>query len=386
MMKKICIVTNDLSTIGGQQKTVSDVANMLSKDNQVYILFTSKKEKSNELLYKLNSDVKVTNLDELTYSFNKYPFHVILQKINKKFNNKLKFRREIYFPIREKKNYTNYFLRNEFDIVIGDGPRNSALISQIQDKSIKIGWMHSTFSRYFLMENAQFLNLTVMYKKLFSKLDSLIVLTKKDQKEYKEMFKIQTHQVYNFVDVQISEYTKLDNKSIIFIGRLDYSVKGVDYLIEIFQRVNKINKDIILYIVGDGTGMERLKSHIKRENLDEKIILLGFQKDVYQFLMNSDLCIVTSREEGFGLVVVEAMSIGVPVISFETNGPSEIIEHGENGILIKKYDVKKFADEILYLFSKPEELKRMSASAIRRAKNFDLEVVKEKWSKILNSY
>lgn len=113
--------------------------------------------------------------------------------------------------------------------------------------------------------------------------------------------------------------------------------------------------DIVLTVVGDGAGKKQFMEDAKRKNVINNIIMAGFTDNVLEFYLNADVLLVTSRVEGFGLVVTEAMECGVPVVTFDTTGPSEIVTDKVDGFCVKKYDVDKFAENVIEI-CKNEEL------------------------------
>ena len=117
--------------------------------------------------------------------------------------------------------------------------------------------------------------------------------------------------------------------------------------------------------------------------MQEVVELLGEQKDVIKYYTTSAVFLSTSRWEGFGLVITEAMECGLPVVSFRTDGPSEIIGDGENGYLIDNYNMEQYMEK-LELLMRDEDLRRkMSEQAIRRAKDFHIENILQEWEEQL---
>ena len=107
--------------------------------------------------------------------------------------------------------------------------------------------------------------------------------------------------------------------------------------------------------------------------------MFGNSEDFMKYYMQASIALLPSRQEGFGLVVTEAMECGLPVISFKTKGPSEIIEDGVNGFLIDKYDVVSFAKRIVMLCERPDLRKQMGENAARRAEDFSCHFIVGEW-------
>ena len=113
--------------------------------------------------------------------------------------------------------------------------------------------------------------------------------------------------------------------------------------------------------------------------------IVGEQKNVIDYYVNSSVFLSTSRWEGFGVVVTEAMECGLPVVSFKTDGPSEIITDQEDGYLIENYDLKQYADAIETLMTDVELRKKMSQNAQKRARDFYTERIAEEWEKLIEN-
>ena len=138
-------------------------------------------------------------------------------------------------------------------------------------------------------------------------------------------------------------------------------------------------------IVGGGSGYETVNQWIKEKHLEENVDIVGEQKNVIDYYMNSSVFLSTSRWEGFGVVVTEAMECGLPVVSFKTDGPSEIITDQKDGYLIENYDLKKYADAVEALMTDADLRKRMSRNAQERAKDFYTDRIAEEWEKLIEN-
>lgn len=129
---------------------------------------------------------------------------------------------------------------------------------------------------------------------------------------------------------------RTDKKTFLYVGRISYE-KNVQELIEVFKKVDDNSQ---LLVVGDGPELSNLKSKIKKENMDKKVILLGYCSDPKEYYQLSDSLIHLAKYEGFGQVLVEAMSCGLPVIAYKQSYPEiivasdEIIENGVTGHLV----------------------------------------------------
>ena len=135
-------------------------------------------------------------------------------------------------------------------------------------------------------------------------------------------------------------------KEILFVGRLDV-YKAPEVMIRIFQKIYEEN-DVILRIVGDGSLRDELEEFCKSNHLERCVVFEGSQSDVMQYMKNSSVLAMTSKFEGFGMVLAEAIACGTPVISFDCPvGPSDIIVDGINGFLVRNSDEEEFEKKIV---------------------------------------
>ncbi|MFA4932979.1 MAG: glycosyltransferase [Candidatus Omnitrophota bacterium] len=186
--------------------------------------------------------------------------------------------------------------------------------------------------------------------------------------------------VYIDKDKEKTKQTLKINKEkiIITVGRLE-PVKKFDLLIESFNSIEKQFPDVILLIIGDGSQKDSLASLVAHLNLSEKVRFLGYQKNVFHFLSIADIFILTSQYEGSPLVVLEAMAMGLPVVSTDVGNCRELLTHQdyECGIIFPVGDKDKLISDVLSLLKNGKKRKEMSSLAKERIEN-DFSLEKEK--------
>ena len=154
----------------------------------------------------------------------------------------------------------------------------------------------------------------------------------------------------DYSEIKAEEKKLLEDNYIIMVSRLELKMKDFNTLIKAFKIVNQKRKDIKLYLLGEGPDKEKIKNMIKDEGLQEYIKLLGVKKNPYPWIKNSKLLVHSSKSEGFGLVLVEALILGKVVISTNCKvGPREILDNGKYGSLVEVGDYNAMAQEILEL-------------------------------------
>lgn len=227
--------------------------------------------------------------------------------------------------------------------------------------------------------------LTMRNEWLATKYDAFCVLTEEDCKLW------QSRHIYNNISVVpnmqsfVSERPALlEEKKVIAIGRFD-AQKSFDRLIKIWKIVDDECGDWQLNIYGQGIDYGKYKKLIEMLGLSKSVILHKPTKKVQEALMASSLLCFTSTYEGFSMVLIEAMSCGLPVISYNTPcGPKDIIVNGHNGFLIEDGDENCYAQKIIEIVNKTSIRKRMGQCAYEDSLQYSLDNVMARWEKIFN--
>jgi len=202
-----------------------------------------------------------------------------------------------------------------------------------------------------------------------------------DTEEYRR-WKCNVVYIPHVVTFGAEEKNALDSKIAINIGRLTAD-KQQDKLIDMWAREGKAS-GWTLWIVGDGENKDRLQRKIEELDCKEVIKLLPARKDIQSIYKQASLFLLTSRCEGFGMVLLEAMSFGIPCISFDCpNGPRDIIKDGVNGALVKNGDESAFEYELDKFFKMgQEQMTQMGNAAFSTVRNWDNDGILAEWDKI----
>lgn len=159
--------------------------------------------------------------------------------------------------------------------------------------------------------------------------------------------------------------------SILFVGRLE-KIKGVDILIKSISFVVSSIPNVHLYIAGIGEEEGELKHLVKKLDIEENVTFLGFvsEDDKWSYYKSTDLCVVPSLEEPFGIVLLEAMACGKPVVASNVGGIPYIVEDGETGLLFECGNIEDLAERVTALLEDKELRKKMGEAGYEKAKEF----------------
>jgi glycosyltransferase involved in cell wall biosynthesis len=189
--------------------------------------------------------------------------------------------------------------------------------------------------------------------------------------------------IYNPVNTRLirekaQESIDIDGRFILAVGRLEKQ-KRFDLLLEAFAQ-SQARQDCKLVIVGRGSQQEALEQAIKTLGLVERVILVGFDPNPYKYMAKADFQVMSSDYEGYPLVLIEALSLGCPIVSTDCpTGPREIIRHGENGLLVEKGNVAAIASGIDALFFDAATREKMRQQAQESVRGNDIAVVADAW-------
>ena len=175
-------------------------------------------------------------------------------------------------------------------------------------------------------------------------------------------------------NINKSGYRKIESREFIIghIGRLTYQ-KAQITLLKALKLILKKYPDVMLVIIGDGEDKEQLKSYIDAEDISRNVTFKGYIKDVFNEMMNFDVHVLTSRFEGMGYVNLEAMELGVPVITSNVGGASNFLTDGYDALITEVDNENSTAHAIERLKSDPEFRKNIAANARRTVKDYSIE-------------
>ena len=211
-----------------------------------------------------------------------------------------------------------------------------------------------------------------------------VVISKGDLKSYKEKFKNAKNLklIYNPLSAEKILENSADSKIVAAAGRLTYQ-KGFDMLLNAWSKVEKEASDWELRIYGDGEDRDSLLAQAESLGL-KGVRFMGYSENLHREMQKASIFVLSSRYEGFGLVLAEAQAMGLPCVSFDCKeGPRELIDDGINGFLAEEGNEAELGNKLLRLIKNDHLRKSFAASAGKDLYRFDAERILDEWESVL---
>lgn len=354
---------------GGAQKYIFDLATNLAEDFDITVA-TGSEGNSQELLNKLQEkNIKTAIFKHLKRSVS--PWQDLLAIW------------EIVFFLKE----------NNFDIIHLNSSKAGVIgaLAGWLNKKIKIiytahGWVY--------LEPLPFLtrHLYLWLEKIACKLrNATIVLSEKEKMMAlknktggrKNTFIIPNGidlEKINFLDKETAKkevFNSAQNdkiKNYFILGTIAnfYKTKGLDILIDVFQKIAKNNNNLKLIIIGEGPERNNLEKQIKEKELEAKVILTGIKPDAYKYLKAFDIFVLSSIKEGSPYALLEAMAAELPIIATKVGAIPEIIENKKEGLLISPQNIQELKESLEIIISDPDLRKKIGELAKEKVQKYNL--------------
>jgi len=375
---KIYYIYTALVTKGGADRVIAEKANWLAEHGHEIAIITDT-QMGREPVFPLSPKVR---LIDLAVDFSQEYGHGFLVRIWMYYKLMRQYRRMV----------TDVLMKDRPDIVISTLGRDISFITKIKDGSKKIGEAHTTkhFIRNFhLLEqrNVIFKYLTKFFRwhmdRQVNRLDALVVLTTQDQHDWGD--KIPIYVIPNSFPFYPDKPSLCENKQAIIVGRYN-SAKGYNYLIDAWKIVYQKHPDWIINIFGSGEYEDRVRKQIQDHGLQDVVIMNNPIDHIMEEYLKSSIYVMSSVFEGFAMVLLEAMSCGLPCVSFDCPyGPRNVITDGVDGIMVEYLNSQALADNICKLIENEELRKRMGNNGRRNVLRFSREMIMPQWVELFKS-
>lgn len=379
MSKKVLFIYYQNLKPGGVARVMINLANeLLERGKDVSILFLMEGENT---FYEINPKVKIHTLNSFGHwGVNKV--NPLLDKYLKKFRYRYNMKKYVYdFGQWDVMNRWLKKNHSQFDTIISCWYKLSAQIAVNETIAKKtFAWEHSNFE----VGGKIWGNLL---RPKYKRLQGIICINKASVDYYKNL-NTDTFFIPNIIGEAFESIKTIDFESkenqLIYVGRLDED-KNVRSLIKIVEKTDLGN--FKFKIVGDGPELESLKQLVIKKNLSSKIFFTGRLsiEEIARELLKSKIFLFMSKNEAFGMVLLEALFTGNVLISYNCNyGPSDIVNE-KNGYLIAINDEKDFQEKLQNLINYPDLLHNLNRSSFQNSKYWQKENITAKWEMILNT-
>lgn len=374
---KIIYCTHSTCNPGGMERVLLNKVTYLSQLPGWKVAVVTTDQHQRPPFYPFPEKVRMTDL-EINYSDDND------KGIWKKITSYLCKRKE------HKRKLTALLLKEKPDIVVSLYPSESSFIPDIKDGSKKVLELH--FNKFFRIQYGRkgIIGLidrwrTRQDERIVRRFDKFVVLTNEDKGYWGGLPNIE---VIPNAAIHVSKnYSEVKNKRVIAVGRLDYQ-KGFDRLIQAWKLVQHTGRfsDWKLDIFGQGEWREMLQQMIDKQGLQNTVKINPPTNAILNEYVHSSLLVMSSNYEGFGMVLVEAMSCGVPVISFDCKcGPKDIIQPGINGLLVPNGDIQALADAMMKVMEDEAYRKMLSLNARKVVDTYSEQAVMSQWILLFTS-
>lgn len=358
-MKRICFFCGDITRGGGTEKVTQILANALALQNKYEIIILSLSDSNKPPFFNLNSQVKTFVLKH------KWSRFLIIDSIIQ---------------------LNSFVLKHQIDILI-----NVDVMLGLYSLPVKL--LHNrlnliSWEQFSIKNNLGVSWLTKIRQIALLFSNYYVCLTHGDLNDFKRNFVVRTKLrcIYNPLEKQsqISSRDVEQRKLIVTAGNF-YHAKGFDLAIDVAEIVLLKNPDWKWVFYGDGVEEVNLKKKVENKHLENKIIFAGRIKDITKKFAEASLYVMTSRTEGFGLVLLEAKLCSLPIVVFDVPyGPREIVENNINGFLIKPFDIEEMALTINRIINDNDLRVKLSKNACSNIDKFLLDNIVDEWVRMFD--
>ncbi|MBP5423128.1 MAG: glycosyltransferase family 4 protein [Paludibacteraceae bacterium] len=370
---KIVYCIDNIGMLGGIERITITKANALAgiKSNEVWLAVITNKTTP---IFPIDERIHLVNLD-VNYYENDWEMNIFQQLKN------------IYIKKKEHKLKLHDLLNTiKPDIVISTDNMEKTFLPTLSCPSspVFIRELHNTRNHRRYTAFSIYTKFIVWISELWDyrfrirQYDKIVTLTHED----KDTFWKKNEKVIVIPNPISTKHTKLSSlkcRTVITAGRL---VKQKNYvsLIRAWKKVHQVHPEWILEIWGEGPQRNLLQHYIDTLGLQNTVSLKGTTCDIISKMLESSIFVLSSFYEGFGLVITEAMSCGIPIVSYSCLcGPKDIISEGKDGFLVPVGNEQAMAERIIYLIEHEDVRQQMGMAALEKSKQYSIDIIIQKW-------
>lgn len=374
---KLVYIFSSFAAKGGTERIFCDKMNWLAEVAGYEIVFVTYEQGNHPFAYPLSKKIRHVDLNTRFFTVSTMP---LLKRIRFKFTMPRLFKHrlrklldEIQPDVVVSTTYALPLLREILSQPYRHVVESHVCYYQLllQKKFTHISWLDRKIARHLL--------------EMLKRCEKVVVLTQKDAACWKGYDNIEViHNVLTNYPEKITDVADRP-KRIIAVGRL-HAQKGFDLLIQSWQLIAARHPDWQLVVYGHGGDLQKLQQQLEKAGLTSSMTFAGATDNIYKEYQDSAFYVMSSRYEGWGLVLVEAMSCGLPCVSFDCPyGPSDIIRDGEDGFLVENGNIQQLAEKMELLINNKELREWLGVRARLNAARFTSDNIMPQWTKLFET-
>lgn len=387
---RILFYCDTVFSFGGVQRVLAEIAKALSGKHEVTILTT---DTTCPDLSMYGYDKSAVRFESVSYTNSCWIERFLCRGYGFLYKNFFPdsryasswYARTFFLP-RYKRQLIGKINSGNYQVVVGVHAYLSLHLASVK-KEIPvakiIGWMHNSYEAFFEKEKPYLPGLKGFFKYEMAELDGIVVLSHTDKEKYEKQLGLRPEVIYNPLTVEVKGRADSGSKRFLSVGRFSKGHKGFDILIRAFAVFAEKNSDWMLDIVGEGVEEELYRSLISVNNLEHRICIHSFTKDIHPYYARSSVYVLASRWEGMPLVLMEAMAYGLPVIASDIPIARELLQGKGMAVLFEKENINRLADCLQYMAAEAD-LNEMSEKSLAYAGSFKTDAMIEQWENMIN--
>lgn len=392
-MTKICFYCDSVFSFGGVQRVLAVIAKALSANHEITILTHDKPEQEDRSLYELGQTnirfryISLPKISRWEYLPCKAYSFLYKNKILPQTPRTSQWYGHSSFPHSQRKVLIHELNSENYDLIIGVHAFLSLQLAsirhQLKAKRV-VGWMHTSFDAFFNTPGFYLYEQKNQFRHEMPKLDGIIVLTNCDRERYEQELSLYPKTIHNPLSLIPEGEGAPSYKQFLSVGRMSHLTKGFDILIEAFALFARDNKEWTLNIVGEGPEEPVLKELISKHKLENRITISPFTKQIQKYYASSSVYVLSSRWEGFSLVLAEAMSHRLPIISSDLPIIKELLQEKNNHFTFPNGDIEILAKLMTKIAELPsDQLHQMGEISLEISESLKLPAIIKEWEEYL---
>ena len=357
---RLLYITNGITGSGGLERVLSVKASMLAEENGYDVHILSLNEKNIKPFFSFSNQIQFYSIEVggnplryfLTY---KHGIQKVVKKVLPDIVLVCDDGLKGFFLPKLINTNAKWIYERHVSKLIENQSATSSIFSFLKIKA-----------KWFLMD------------KFAKSFDKFVVLTKGNKMEWPNLQNLII--IANPLSFISKEVAALENKVVLCVGKISFQ-KGQDILVRAWDKISFAYPDWELHLYG-----KENRSFLDTKKLPLNIKYFSPEKNIQNIYLHSSVYVMSSRYEGFGMVLIEAMECGVPCVAFDCNyGPGDVITNKEDGLLVEKENVKELSDKLLFLIENDNLRKEMGAKAKKNVQRFSADEIVQQWDALFRS-